>query len=237
MSVQTTETAILLDGAAFPIKAILQAADVAALKAVTGMGNAEVRLVPAMGLYYYDSSSAGTADDRYIIDPTVGSGQWLLVGKEALSIQRVATAAALRALTGMLDGDARIVDGIGLFYFDDDATDSDDGVSIIEPSAGAGAWLRVGWDDLRFKFTWNPGNLVDGAGETSVDLTCTGAELGDFVQVSAPYDTQGLLVYGWVKAADTVAVRIQNETGGAVDLASGDWELRISKKTISSAVP
>lgn len=75
--------------------------------------------------------------------------------------------------------------------------------------------------------TWNPGNLVDGAGETSASITATGAALGDFVLVSAPYDLQGITCNGYVDAADSVKIRIQNETGGAIDLASGTWAVRV----------
>ena len=72
--------------------------------------------------------------------------------------------------------------------------------------------------------TWNPGSLIDGAGETSGDITVSGAVLGDFVLVSAPYDLQGITCNGYVSAADTVKIRLQNETGGTIDLASGTWK-------------
>jgi len=75
--------------------------------------------------------------------------------------------------------------------------------------------------------TWNPGDLVDGAGETSASITATGAALGDFVLVSAPYDLQGICCNGYVDAADSVKVRLQNETGGAINLASGTWRVRV----------
>lgn len=77
--------------------------------------------------------------------------------------------------------------------------------------------------------TWNPGNLVDGAGETSSSITVSGAELGDIVWISAPYDLQGITATGYVDAADSVKIRLQNETGGAIDLASGDWKVRVYK--------
>lgn len=75
--------------------------------------------------------------------------------------------------------------------------------------------------------TWDPGNLVDGAGETSASITATGAALGDFVLVSAPYDLQGVTCNGYVDATNSVKVRLQNETTGAVDLASGTWRVRV----------
>lgn len=63
------------------------------------------------------------------------------------------------------------------------------------------------------------GNLVDGAGE-STDVTVTGAALGDFAVCSVGVDAQGITFTANVKSADTVTVRAQNETGGAIDLAS-----------------
>lgn len=75
--------------------------------------------------------------------------------------------------------------------------------------------------------TWNPGSLDDGAGETSSGITATGAALGDFVLVSAPYDLQGITCNGYVSAADTVKIRLQNETAGTIDLASGTWRVRV----------
>lgn len=79
--------------------------------------------------------------------------------------------------------------------------------------------------------TINPSNLADGAGETKT-ATVTGAALGDFVLVSAPYDLQGITVTAYVSAASTVSVRLQNESGGAIDLASGTWRFLVIKKII-----
>jgi hypothetical protein len=75
--------------------------------------------------------------------------------------------------------------------------------------------------------TFNPGSLADGAGETSSGITVTGAALGDFVLVSAPYDLQDITVTGYVQAADTVEIRVQNESTGTVDLASGTWKIKV----------
>lgn len=68
--------------------------------------------------------------------------------------------------------------------------------------------------------TFDAGNLADGAGE-STDVTVTGAALGDWVEVSFSLDVQDLILEGEVSAANTVTVRLQNESGGAVDLAEG----------------
>jgi hypothetical protein len=67
--------------------------------------------------------------------------------------------------------------------------------------------------------THNFGSLADGAGE-STDVTCPGAALGDFALASVGVDCQGMCMSAYVKSANTVTVRAQNETGGTVDLAS-----------------
>lgn len=76
--------------------------------------------------------------------------------------------------------------------------------------------------------TIDPASLVDGAGATA-QVTVTGAALGDYVLVSAPYDLQDLMVSGYVQAANTVEIRIQNESGATVDLASGVWKVKVLK--------
>lgn len=74
--------------------------------------------------------------------------------------------------------------------------------------------------------TKDPSSLVDGAGET-LSFTVTGAALGDYVMVAAPYDLVDVSVTGYVSAADTVEVRIQNESTATVDLASGTWKVKV----------
>lgn len=91
------------------------------------------------------------------------------------------------------------------------------------------AWGNLATPFLEASFSWNPANLASGTGETSASVTVSGAAFGDFVMVAAPYDLQGLVCCGYVAAADTVRVRVQNGTGGAVDLASGTWRVRVAK--------
>ena len=72
--------------------------------------------------------------------------------------------------------------------------------------------------------TWDPGNLVDGAGETSAAIPYPGVALGLFaIEAIAPYDLQGITCNAWVDAANSVKARLQNETTGTIDLASGTW--------------
>jgi hypothetical protein len=72
------------------------------------------------------------------------------------------------------------------------------------------------------KQTADIASLVDGAGATQ-DFTVTGAALGDFVIVTPNISLQGITVTGYVKQANTVSVRVQNESGGTIDLASCSW--------------
>ena len=85
------------------------------------------------------------------------------------------------------------------------------------------------FDEYEATVTWNPGSLNDGAGETSAAIVTTGAKLGDFVSVAAPYDLQGITCNAYVYNTDTVKVRIQNETTGTIDLASGVWRVKLMK--------
>ena len=74
---------------------------------------------------------------------------------------------------------------------------------------------------------YDPPLLGDGSGVTTT-VACAGAALGNFAQAAFSLDTQGIVVHAWVSAADVVSVRFQNESGGAVDLASGTLDVKVS---------
>lgn len=76
--------------------------------------------------------------------------------------------------------------------------------------------------------TYNAGNLIDAAGETTT-VTVTGADLGDFALASLGIDVAGISVTAYVSAANTVSVRLQNESGGALDLASTSLKVLVIK--------
>lgn len=77
--------------------------------------------------------------------------------------------------------------------------------------------------------TYDPPNLAAGIGATTT-ITITGAVVGDYVVVSFSNDLQGIVLTGYVSAVDTVSVRFQNSTAGAIDLASGTLRARIIRK-------
>jgi hypothetical protein len=103
-------------------------------------------------------------------------------------------------------------------------------------NAGAGSTflcsLHEANGSLYGSANYNPNNLADGAGETTT-VTVTGAALGDYVDsISFSLDLQGILLTAWVSSANTVSVRFQNETGGAIDLASGTLRAVVTKRQL-----
>lgn len=75
---------------------------------------------------------------------------------------------------------------------------------------------------------YDPPSLVDGAGTTTT-IAVASCALGDLCVASFSLDTQGILLYAWVSAAGTVSVRLQNETGGTLDLAAGTLRVKVIK--------
>lgn len=65
------------------------------------------------------------------------------------------------------------------------------------------------------------------ATQQSTPVTLTGAKLGDTVAVSFSNPLQGTRIWAEVTAADTVTVYHRNDTGAAVDLASGTLTVKI----------
>lgn len=75
---------------------------------------------------------------------------------------------------------------------------------------------------------YDPASLADGVGATTT-VTVTGAALGDVADASFSLDLQGIGMTAYVSAADTVSIRLQNESGGTLDLASGTLKAVVFK--------
>jgi hypothetical protein len=92
---------------------------------------------------------------------------------------------------------------------------------------------KVTWRSI-LRSTWSQGSIgmLDGQGFTipGGGQTVTGASLGDAVVVGADVDLQGVLATAYVSAANTVQVRVQNETGGSVTVAAANWYVQVLKK-------
>lgn len=71
---------------------------------------------------------------------------------------------------------------------------------------------------------WNPANILDGDND-SVIVTVPGVKVNTLasVRVFAPYTLSGLVVGGYVSADNQVTIVLNNNTGGAVNLASATW--------------
>lgn len=81
---------------------------------------------------------------------------------------------------------------------------------------------------------YDASSLGDGAGE-STTVTVVGAALGDYAVASLGVSTAGISVTANVTAADTVTVRVQNESGGTVDMASTTLSTMIIKRDSQAA--
>ena len=95
-------------------------------------------------------------------------------------------------------------------------------------AAATAVVTRQGNDQFRgiFSDTWSvvctldAGSLVDAAGETET-IAVPGVALGDIViGFSFGVDLVGITVTAYVSAANVVTIRVQNESGSTVDLAS-----------------
>lgn len=65
-----------------------------------------------------------------------------------------------------------------------------------------------------------------------VDVTISGAEVGDFVSMTYPptiLDDMLLVGFPVVSATNTVSFLVHNHSGGSVDTASGDFSFKITK--------
>jgi len=89
-------------------------------------------------------------------------------------------------------------------------------VANLEALTGEGSVKRI----LFGSATINVGTLADAAGSTHA-LTVAGAALGDIVLgVSFGVDVVDMSISAYVQAANTVEVRVQNESGSQTNLAS-----------------
>lgn len=94
--------------------------------------------------------------------------------------------------------------------------------------ANATDGIVVGFD-LTGTAIYDPPNLADGAGVTTT-IAVVNSALGDFAIASFSLDLQGISVTAWVSVAGTVSIRFQNESGGALDLGSGNLKVKVIKQ-------
>ena len=83
--------------------------------------------------------------------------------------------------------------------------------------AVTGAFVGI----LTGSVTWDPATSIADGDEEAKDVTVTGAALGDFCLVSHDADVLDLTLTASVTAANTVTCILANNTGGAIDVATG----------------
>ncbi len=109
-------------------------------------------------------------------------------------------------------------------YEDGTAALTDHNTIHAQMSITGGAYFGI-----PISFTWDPGSLADGAGETKTVIVA-GAAAGDAVIVGCPGDMHDSTITAYVHSSDRVGVRLQNESGGTLDMPSGTYYLHIIKK-------
>lgn len=73
----------------------------------------------------------------------------------------------------------------------------------------------------------DPASVADGVGQTIQITGVTGAALGDYVLVAAPYDLVDFTVTAYVQAAGVVEIRLQNESAAGPNIAEGTWNVLV----------
>lgn len=86
---------------------------------------------------------------------------------------------------------------------------------------------------LQASTTWDPASIANGASE-SVNVTVTGAAIGDsvdaaFPMIAAGSGQNGMQLSASVYLDNTVKVTVSNNSGGAVDLDSGTLFVKVAK--------
>jgi hypothetical protein len=76
--------------------------------------------------------------------------------------------------------------------------------------------------------TWDAASIADGAEEME-EVSVVGAAMGDYAIATINSDTLDGILSAHVTAEDTVTIVVANNTGGAIDLASGTLEVMVFK--------
>jgi len=74
--------------------------------------------------------------------------------------------------------------------------------------------------------SWDPGSITDGS-NASTDVSVPGAKMGDFVMHTHDVDVSDLTSTATVSSAGTVAIVLNNSSGGAVDLADHTVRVKV----------
>lgn len=79
---------------------------------------------------------------------------------------------------------------------------------------------------------WDAASITNGTGLTSPNITVAGAAFGDTVSVGCSITIASLTMTGYVSAANTVNIRLENQTGSAINLASATYTVVVRRDTV-----
>lgn len=96
-------------------------------------------------------------------------------------------------------------------------------------SQGAGAPPQWSGNSFNGTTTQTIGTLTSGAHVRLGSFTVTGAQLGDFVSVSASINLFGVNLFGYVSAADSVQLCWENNSGSSVTLGAATYYIRCTR--------
>ena len=88
---------------------------------------------------------------------------------------------------------------------------------------------RILLDDLYGSATWDPSSIAAGA-EEAKEVTVIGAVVGDYAVAAFSQDVSDLTLDAQVTGTNIVTCVLANNTGGAIDLASGTIYARVFKR-------
>lgn len=77
---------------------------------------------------------------------------------------------------------------------------------------------------------WNVGDILDEA-EATLDITVTGAALGDYCDVAASLNVLDLELSAQVISANNVTVTLSNVTGGTLDMLTPDIYVKVTSRS------
>ena len=133
-------------------------ADIAAAKSIAAADrkNGDAILVRGLSAFFqFDSASAATNDDIFVLAPDAGTGRWIRSSgipqsfADANYLQGKASVADIPAIKAIAaadrkNGDCVLIRGVGsIFQFDSASSEAGNDDSIIEPTAGTGRWIRT----------------------------------------------------------------------------------------------
>lgn len=102
-------------------------------------------------------------------------------------------------------------------------------LDALESALGGGSTGAPAISLLKKTAVWDPASLA-AATESTTTVAVAGASMGDAVNVGfSTLLPAGVALRGHVSASGVVTVTLRNNTGGAVDLASGTLKVVVAK--------